>query len=159
MTERDPLDPDAIGNEAAEADDNLVLDLEDVSDELPKFEAIPAGTYNCVIENTEYGPSKKGNPMITWTLKVLDPPYDSRYLFYHTVLNSDAGLTRLKRMLTRVLPDIDLGKFNPSVFARDGEGLGHMCRAKVRIKQGQNNITDVLAPSEEAGAFLDEDMG
>lgn len=135
------------------ADDNLVLDLGGVSSDLPKFEVIPAGNYNCIIENTEYAPSKAGNPMITWTLRVTDAPYSKRFLYYHTVLNSEAGLTRLKRLMVRLLPDVDLGTFRPARFCDEGHALGVALKAKVRIRQGRNSVTDVLAATE-AGSYL-----
>lgn len=161
---KDFLNPDEqTGNDAMNLeDDGLVLNLDGVDEEMPGFEALPPGTYDCVVENTEFAPSSKGNPMITWVFKVIDPQYDGRLLFYHTVLNSDAGLSRLKRTLIRVVPDINMGEFRPNAFCNEGQALGYPCRVKVSVKpyQGQkrNNVTDVLPPSEGAGSFLGEEL-
>ena len=140
--------------------DNLVINLEDTSEELPKFEAMPAGTYDAVIENCEWTISQSDNPMLSWTFKVVDPQYPNRLLFYHTVLNKEAGLSRLKRLLIRVFPDgLDLSKFNAKKFAEAGEALGLPCRVKIRVRpykgERRNDVTDVLPPSDDAGSFLD----
>lgn len=159
--EKDFLNPDEQVTFAGGADDdNLVLNLDGVSEEMPVLEALPPGVYDCIVENTEFGPSSKGNPMITWVFKVVDPQYDGRLLFNHTVLNNTAGLSRLKRILVRVVPDLSLSGFNPRQFCDEGTALGYPCRVKVRIRpyQGQrrNDVVDVLAPAQDAGAFLDD---
>ncbi len=144
-------------------EDNLVLDLDNVSEEMPELEALPSGIYNVVIENTEYRVSERSsNPMISWTFRVLDEPYDGRLLFYHTVLNKESGLVRLKQLMVRVLPDIPLSGFKPKAFCDEGVALGRPCRVKVNVRpyQGKrrNNVTDVLAPADEMGSFLDEEL-
>jgi hypothetical protein len=163
MFENGFLDPDqqatnggAIGN----PNENLVLNLDDVNEDMPVFEALPPGVYNCIVENAEFSTSSKGNPMITWVFKVVDPEYVGRLLFFHTVLNNETGLARLKRTLVRVVPDVSLRDFNPREFCDEGRALGFPCRVKVRIKpyQGQrrNDVVDVLAAAQSEGAFLDE---
>jgi len=142
--------------------DNMVLNLDDVDESAPDFEALPPGVYNCIVENTEFGPSSKDNPMITWVFKVLDPQYENRLLFYHTTLHNNQGIRRLKRTLSRVCPDVDMTKFNPKTFCDEGQALGLPCRVKIRIRpyQGQkrNDVTDVLPPTEGGGgSFLDEE--
>lgn len=160
----DALDPDAMdfGTEATGDSefDNMVLDLDQVSEDV-QFEALPPGIYNCIVENTEFGPSKSsGNPMITWVFKVIDEPYVNRLLFNHTTLNNDMGKSRLKKILLRVVPDVDMSRFNPARFCDEGVAIGLPCRVKVRIRpyQGQkrNDVTDVLPPAEEEGGLLDD---
>lgn len=132
--------------------DNLVLDLGSVDEELPQFQPLPAGVYSCIIENAEFSTSKNGNPMITWVFRVVEEQNEGRLLFYHTVLNKEAGLARLKRLLLRVCPDIDLATFKPKAFCEEGVALGRPCRVKIRIRQYQgkpaNDITDVLPPDD-----------
>jgi len=160
--EMDFLNPDAqpAGGGGSDPQENMVLNLDDVSEDMPAFEALPPGIYDCIVENTEFTTSSKGNPMITWVFKVVDPQYVGRLLFNHTVLNNETGLSRLKRVLVRVVPDADLSGFNPRAFCDEGIALGLPCRVKVRIRpyQGQrrNDVTDVLAPAQGEGAFLDE---
>ena len=151
---------DLTNGEQQGQDDNMVLDLDNIDEEAPDFEAMPPGTYNCIVENTEFTHSQRsGNPMITWVFQVTDPDYQNRLLFYHTVLNSDQGKKRLKRAITRINPDIDLSQFNPTKFCEEGHVLGMPCQVKVRVRnyQGQqrNDVQDVLAPKNVEDSYLD----
>lgn len=129
--------------------DNFTLNLANV-DENAQYEILPPGTYPCTVENTEYGPSSNGNPMITWQFRVVHPEYENKFLWLHTVLNNDAGLRRLKKMLLVTCPEMtqeDLEQFNPDDFCAEGKALGAMCMVKVknRMYQGKptNNVQDV----------------
>src|SRR5690606_9684345 len=99
---------------------------------------------------------KNNNPMITWVFRVVEAEHEGRLLFYHTVLNTEAGLARLKRLLLRICPDVELASFRPKAFCEEGVALGRACRVKVRIRNYQgkpsNDVTDVL-PSAEGGFF------
>ncbi len=150
-------------------DDSLVLDLGGVEEDQPEFELIPAGTYDAIIENAEYKKSKaSGNPMISWTFRLSQPPYEGRLMFYHTVLNKDSGLRRLKRLLLRCVPEIEMGEFKPAQFCDEGIALNRPCRIKIRVatrknrdtgrSEPTNQITDVLGPSEEATSYLDNEL-
>lgn len=163
--EKDFLNPDAnmdlSGDGEERENSNLTLNLENASDELPKIEPLPPGIYDCIFENVEFIPvNNSGNPMLTFQLKVIDERYENRMLFYHTVLNKDSGLTRLKQLLVRCAPDVDLRNFNPQKFADEGEILGFACRAKVNVRpykgEKRNNVTEILAPEESPTGFLDE---
>jgi hypothetical protein len=138
--------------------DNLVLNLDDVSTDQPDFAPLPAGVYNAIVENTEFQTSKNGNPMISWTFRIIDPQYDGRFLFSHMVLNKEAGVRRLKRTLIRLGVETDLTQFNPVRFTEDGDAVSLPCRVRVRIRvwdgRRVNDVTDVLAPAEDAGSFL-----
>lgn len=158
--EKNALNPDEQELDLSEnAGESMTLDLENIDESGPAYEAIPPAVYNCVVDNTEFGPSKNNNPMITWVFKVVDSEYEGRLLFHHTTLNNPRGLQRLKQILTRIVPDVDLKSFNPEKFASEGQALGYPCRVKVRIRpyQGQkrNDVQDVLPPAE-GGSFLDE---
>lgn len=139
--------------------DNLVLNLADVDESKASFEALPAGVYNAVIENVEYGLSQNGgNPMLSWEFKITDAEYENRKMFYHTVLNKELGIASLKKLLIRVCPDVEMSAFNPQQFADNGVALGLPCQLKVKIRpyQGEkrNQVQDVLAPVGDAGSFL-----
>lgn len=163
MNEKDMLNPDEnmdlSEGQGGNENENLVLNLDDVDEKGPGFEALKPGVYDCVIENTEFGESKKGNPMITWVLKVTDPNYEGRLLFNHTTLNNNMGIARLKRILVRVVPDVDLAQFNPKAFCDNGEAIGLPCRAKVSIQnyQGEkrNNVKEILPPQNNQDSFLE----
>lgn len=139
------------------SDENLVLDLTDVN-ENAGFEAIPAGTYDAIVDSVEFGDSSAGNPMITWKFKLTEEPYGNRTVFYHTVLNTDLGKANLKKTLVRVCPDINLAEFNPGKFCNEGEPLGLPCKIKLKIQlykgEKRNQVKEVLA-GEAAGGFLD----
>ena len=159
------LDPDEelglIGGGAAEEDDeSMVLNLADVDESLPKYEALPAGTYDAQVQDVVYERSKNNNPMLTWVLRVTTPEYEGRLLFTHFVLNSEAGKSRLKRALLAVCPDVDMTTFNPKKFADEGVALERPCRVKVRVRpyQGErrNQVTEILPPADGGGTgFLD----
>lgn len=135
----------------------LVLDLGGVDENKPAFEAMPPGTYPAVVDNVEFKESSTGNPMLSWTFTITDAEYENRKVFFHTVLNKDAGLASLKRTLIRVLPDFPLGQFNPQSFADEGIAIGRDCRVKLNVRpyngEKRNNVQDVLAP-ETGGDFL-----
>ncbi len=158
----DELNPDETMDltETGEVDENMILNLEEASDNLPEFKALPPGIYNAIVENTENTVSSNGNPMISWQFRVVDQPYEGRLLFYHTVLNTESGQTRLKKTLLRIIPDIGLKEFRPATFCDEGVAIGRPCKVKVRVKpykgKRRNNITEVLAPEEGAGSFMDE---
>lgn len=154
------LDPDNATYDLGGSGDSdgLVLDLDNVDETMPEFEALPPGIYPVIIEDVTFGDSSKGNPMLTFQFKCLDPQYENRMFFYHTVLNMARGIASLKRLLVRVAPDISLAGFSPKRFAEDGMVLGYAARVKLRVKpyQGQkrNEVTDVLAPEAEGGDYL-----
>lgn len=146
------------GMEYNAENENLVLDLNSVDEGKTGFEALPAGVYNAIVDQAEFGYSNNsGNPMITWKFKVTDEPYNNRLLFYHTVLSTDLGKAALKKLLIRVCPEVDLGSFNPKIFCDEGTAIGLPCRVKVKIDlykgEKKNKVRDVLA-AEAAGSFL-----
>lgn len=154
--------PDEMKNagvNSGQEEDNLVMDLGAIDETKSDFEVLPAGVYPCIIENAEYKMSQSsGNPMIAWVFKVVHPEYENRLLFYHTVLNKESGLKRLKKLLMRVCPDVNLSTFQPKSFCDQGTALGRMCGVKIRVKNDQgerkNDVTDVLAPVVQNDAFL-----
>lgn len=146
------------GMEYNAENENLVLDLNTVDESKTGFEALPAGVYNAVVDEAEFGYSNNsGNPMITWKFKVTDEPYNNRLLFYHTVLNTDIGLANLKKTLVRVCPEVDMGSFNPKTFCEEAIAVGLPCRVKIKIDmykgEKKNKVQEVLA-ADAAGSFL-----
>jgi len=154
------LDPDNTTYDlgAGGDSDGMVLDLDGVDDTQPEFEALPPGIYPVIVEDVTFGDSAKGNPMLTFQFKCIDPNYENRMFFYHTVLNMPRGIASLKRLLVRVAPDVPMSQFSPKKFAEEGMVLGFAARVKLRIKpyQGQkrNEVTDVLAPEADGGDYL-----
>lgn len=148
---------DAMGGGYEDGDDGIVIDLDDVDESMPSFVALPPGIYNAVVENVEYGPSKAGNPMLTWTFTLTDEQYKNRKMFYHNTLNKEAGIAGMKRTLVRLLPGLSFSNFKPKLFADEGTAIGAECRLKLNVKpylgEKRNNVVDVLASA--AGGFLD----
>lgn len=140
-------------------DDGMVLDLDDVDESMPAFQALPPGVYDAIVENVEFGKSKKLNPMLTWTFTLTGEEYKNRKMFYHNTLNSEAGVSGLKRTLVRLLPDGNFSKFSPKQFADEGIALGAECRLKLNVKpyngERRNNVVDVLAPAADGGFLTD----
>ena len=157
----DFLNPDAQVSMGEETEaDGMVIDLDEVDESAPTFEAMPPGVYDCVVDNTDFGMSQRsGNPMITWVFRVVDPQYENRLLFYHTTLHDKRGQGQFKRTLARVVPDAAKGKLIPKQFAEEGTAVGMPCRVKVNVRpyegQKRNNVKEVLPPAD-AGSFLDE---
>lgn len=155
----DPFLDEALDMQG-DSDGGEVLDLSEVPDNIA-FEVWPSGTYDGVIDDVEYGRSQKSNnPMLTWKIKVTRPSDGKeRTMFHHTVLTGD-GLSRTKRTLVRVAPDIDLKNFVP---ARASELLaGKLCQVKVKIQtyegSRRNGISDVLPAREgQTDSFLDSE--
>lgn len=160
MSDFDQYTNGGMNLENTSEEDSMVLNLEGVSEEMPEFEALPPGVYDCIVENAEFKVSQSGNPMIAWQFRCIDPEYENRLLFYHTVLNKEAGQGRLKRILVRVCPDVPLGNFSPKNFCEQGLALGLPCRVKVRVRpyegKRRNDVTDVLPPLAAGDGFMNE---
>ncbi|MEG1636119.1 MAG: DUF669 domain-containing protein [Cellulosilyticaceae bacterium] len=149
-----------VANSDAEG---MVFDLTGVEED-KKFEIIPKGTYDAVVDELDFGESKSGNPMITVKYSLTSPEYENRVIFDYWVLKGkgdEFGLAKLKKFLVRVCPDINLATFNPKTFADTGEAVGRACQLTLGIqtqKQGEykgekrNTVKDLLAAS--SGSFL-----
>jgi len=142
--------------EDADPEGDFAVDLSDVSEDAV-FEAIPAGTYPMEILEAEYGASQAGNPMITWQLGITDGEYANRRIFYHTVMNNDFGLARLKRLLVRLAPDLDLANFNPKRDLAKLAGRQGQVVLRVRRRDGEprSEVRDIL-PAEGDSFFENE---
>lgn len=139
-----------------DSDDDAILDLSEVPDSI-NFETWPAGVYDAVVEDVEYGRSQRSNkPMLTWHMKLTRNDGKERTMFHYSVLEGD-GLPRTKRTIMRVAPDIDLREFKPS---RAGELFaGKLCQVRVKIGTFEgtrrNQISDVLpAREDQQDSFL-----
>lgn len=157
-----PFDMDEQQEDLLDSTDDILLDLtEEGDDDSDDFKALPTGFYNALIENTEYELSKENNnPMIKWTFSVTDEEFRNRLLFLYTTLNNQWSIRKIRKILTQVLPHVDLSAFAPKRFCQDGDALGYPCRVKVGQKKYEgkytNDVKDVLAPQgEDAGMFLD----
>lgn len=149
-----------VANSDAEG---MVFDLTGVEED-KKFEIIPKGTYDAVVDELDFGESKSGNPMITVKYSLTSPEYENRVIFDYWVLKGkgdEFGLAKLKKFLVRVCPDVDLTNFNAKTFSDTGVAIGRACQLTLGIqtqKQGEykgekrNTVKDLLAAS--SGSFL-----
>lgn len=65
-------------------------------------EEIPDGKYDVNVEKVELTRAQtSGNPMLKWTLRVLDPDYDGRLLWRNNVLQSAENAAWLKKDLSK----------------------------------------------------------
>jgi hypothetical protein len=152
---------DVEGNDG----EGLTVDLSN-TEEQGGFTALPAGTYDCVVEQLDFGYSKSSqNPMWTWVFSIEEGDFANRKIFYHTTFN-EGGVGRVKRALARVqhednqeaITQLLTTPFNPATVANDGILLGARCRVKLSIRvrdnEKQNNVQDILAPAA-SGGFAD----
>ena len=135
------------------SNENLVLDLSGVNENAGGFEAMPKGKYDAVVDDVEFGMSKKDAPMITWKFKMDHPEYGKRTLFFYTVLNQSFGLAALKKTLIALGLDVDFGSFNPQEFADAGEAIGLPVQLEVGIQkyegEKRNTVKAVLPAAED----------
>lgn len=141
----------------------LVFDLNNVEED-KGFEIIPKGTYPAIVDELEFGESSSGNPMISVKFKLTEGEFEGRVVFDYWVLagkGAEFGLGKVKKFLSRVMPEVNLGSFNPAEFAESGEAIGRELQVVLKIqtqKKGEykgekrNQVSDMLAPAE--GSFL-----
>lgn len=139
--------------------DNLVINLEDVDEKSAGFEAMPKGTYGCIIEDVDFGYSQSSDaPMITFKYKVTDAEYENRLLFHHCVLNKNFGVAMLKKVIVNSGVDVDMAKFDPQKFADEGDAIGLPINVVVGIQkykgEKRNNVKDVKPSTETGGGFF-----
>lgn len=159
----DLLSPDTVAERRTTVDDefdedSLIIDFDQVDESAASFAPLPAGTYECFIEQFELKRSQAGNPMIAARYKITEGEYENRLFFDHFVLNNEVGQARLKKTLM-VLGLLQPGSFNIKQFVESGEAIGVRCRVKVAITfnkdrgERQNQVREVL-PSAEDDPFF-----
>lgn len=152
------------GNSGGTDSGALVFDLNGVEED-KGFELIPKGTYPAIVDEMEFGESSAGNPMMTVKYRIVEGEYADRLLFDYWVLRgngSEFGLAKLKKFLTRVMPEVNLSAFNPADFAESGDAVNRELQVVVKIqtqKKGEykgekrNQVSDILSAAE-SGSFL-----
>lgn len=141
----------------------LVFNLNDVEE--PKgFELLPKGNYPAIVDELEFGESSTGNPMFTVKFKVTEGEFAGQSVWDYWVVDgkgAEFGLGKLKKFLSRIMPEVDLSAFAPQAFADSGEAIGREVTIAVKIttqKKGEykgekrNQIADILTATD--GSFL-----
>lgn len=159
MFKKNPLlcndEVDMSSGAGFENSDDDVIDMSGIDENASGFQVIPRGTYDAIVDDVTHGVSQRsGNKMWTWTLEVTTPEFAGRKLFFHSVLTPEQ-LPRLKKILTRIAPELLEGPFNAREIAEQGVLSGKQLRVRVDIRkyegQDRNNVKDILPPSEGEG--------
>lgn len=144
----------------------MVFDLSSVSESTGSFEVLPKGTYEATIDELEYTTSQSGNAMLKVVYSIVGSEYEGRKIFDFLLLEgkgAEYSLPRLKQLLVRVCPEVDLSAFKPQEFADSGTAVNRLCQIKLAVttqKQGEykgekrNNVREVLSSAEVANSFL-----
>lgn len=137
---------------------NMTFDLSEVNEKGAGFEAMPKGTYEAIVDDVEFGESKKGSPMMTWKFKLTETPYEKRTLFFYTVLDQSFGLAALKKTLICLGLDVDFTTFNPQELADSGDAIGLPLKVVVGIQKYEGekrNTVKTVETSTEGNGFMD----
>ena len=144
----------------SEGGGSLMIDLSSVPDETER-PVVPRGIYPATVDDVTFGFSQSsGNPMWTWVFELMEGAgeHAGRKMFFHTPF-VEVMMPRVKKVVSRVAPELLQGPFDPEKIAADGIMVGKACRIRLDIKpyegKPRNNVRDVL-PAEEGsgGAFL-----
>lgn len=134
---------------------SLIVDLSGV-EEL-KFDLIPKGNYDAIIDSLEYGKSKSsGAPMFTWVFAIEGGDFAGRKLYYYTSFSNKA-LKGTKTSLLRIDAEMFAGQFNPQEVAESGQMLGKHVRIKISHEERQDNgemqarVQSILPPAAGDG--------
>lgn len=114
-------------------DSTGVIDLSGVAERT--VTPVPAGVYNCNVEEANKKNSAAGNPMIEWRFRISDGDQGNRVLFWHTVLHKEAGLANLKRAIAAIAPEKSTDKFNVNEDLPDL--IGRACRVRTKMGKGR----------------------
>ena len=85
------------------------------------FDPLPDGKYIVEVDQAELTTSRSGSPMLKWTLRVLQGPFDNRLMWRNNMLASKENLGWLKADLTKC--GLTLAKVN-DLNERAGELVG-----------------------------------
>ncbi|MGD9725592.1 MAG: DUF669 domain-containing protein [Nitrospira sp.] len=136
-----------------QADGGFRVNFNDVEE--AKFELIPKGEYDVVVEEAEYKLSQSSNqPMWALTLTIEGGEYDGRKLF-NNVSFSEKALPFAKRTLAKCWPHLLTTDFNPEAIDDYGiQGWRGRVKVKHRDYEGekQANVGDMFQRGASGGA-------
>ncbi len=134
----------------------LLVDLSNV-EEL-KFELIPKGVYDVIVDELTYGKSKtSGAPMFTWVFAIDGGDHAGRKLYYYTSFSPKA-LKGTKTSLVRIDAETFAGQFDPQAVVDGGKLLGKHIKIKVSHEERQDNgelqarVQNIMPPAATDGA-------
>ena len=148
-------EPNTEANEAAH-----VVDIDAVQE--ASRELLPAGWYNCVIEEHEYSLSQaSGLPMWTTKMSIEGGEYADRKIYNHISWSPKAA-PYSKKTVTECFPDIltnpayrtESGGFDVKKVGDEGALIGRRVKVKIGYQsyegEKRNNVKG-MAPNTDAG--------
>lgn len=64
------------------------------------MDPVPDGDYQVIVDRVELKDSSKGNPMLSWGLKILGPTQKGRFLWHRNMFSTASNLRFLKQDLS-----------------------------------------------------------
>jgi hypothetical protein len=155
-----PQEPVAAEQAAGqEGGGGMMIDLSGVGEE-QALPVIPRGVYNASVHDLTFGYSQSSNnPMWTVVFELDESAgdYAGRKVYYHMPFVENM-MPRVKKVISRLAPELLEQAFNPESVADEGLLIGKTCQVRLDIRpyEGRktNNVREVLAPAESAQQFL-----
>ncbi len=133
--------------------EGLKQDAKDAAENRMEFKEVPEGRYEVKIDKMELTESKKGRPMLTVWMKILEGEYKGLLIFYNQVVDIGFGLHNANEFLRSLDSGLDVTfeNFNQygNLIMDIHEAIGGIL--EYGLKYGKNNkgyntyeITDVF---------------
>ena len=141
----------------------LVVDLSSIEE--MKFDNMPKGVYDALIDEVSFGKSRNsGNNMFTFIFTIdNNPEYQGRKMYYYASFSPKA-LKGTKTALMRIDPVTFGGQFNPQEVVDSGNLLGKPVKLRIGIEkredtgEDQNRIQAIL-PADTAASGAGDNSG
>jgi hypothetical protein len=88
--------------------EGLKEDVKEVSENKIEFKEVPEGHYEVKIDKMELTESKKGRPMLTVWMKILEGEYKGQLIFYNQVVDIGFGLHNANKFLRSLDSGLDV---------------------------------------------------
>lgn len=89
-------------------DDKMLEKIKDLESGKQNSEhpEVPHGEYDVVVEKLELGVSKKGNPMTTVWLRIIEGQWADSIIFANLVMSKDYGIFNTKKFVKSLQPSV-----------------------------------------------------
>ena len=88
--------------------EGLKQDAKDAAENKMEFKEVPEGRYEVKIDKMELTESKKGRPMLTVWMKILEGEYKGQLIFYNQVVDIGFGLHNANEFLRSLDSGLDV---------------------------------------------------
>ena len=88
--------------------EGLKQDAKDAAENKMEFKEVPEGRYEVKIDKMELTESKKGRPMLTVWMKILEGEYKGQLIFYNQVVDMGFGLHNANEFLRSLDSGLDV---------------------------------------------------